>query len=343
MRAVILHEHGPADNLRYVEDWPIPEPGPGQVRVRVHAAALNRLDVWVRDGWPGIKLKLPHILGADAAGDVEALGPGVTGWTVGTRVVINPGIAPDHYDPEYNGRENLAPGAGILGEDMSGTYAEYIVVPARNLLKLPDNVPYDGAAAAALVYLTAWHSLITRGGLKPGESVLIVGAGGGVNSASIQVAKYAGAKVYVVGSSAAKLEEARRLGADVVIDRSSEDWVKAIGVLTNRRGADVVIDNVGKATLPGSLRAVARGGRILIVGNTSGPIAELDIRYLFSKHISLIGSTMAPQRDFVTVMRLIFEGHLKSIVGATYPLAQAAEAHRALERGDVFGKIVLDI
>jgi NADPH:quinone reductase-like Zn-dependent oxidoreductase len=343
MRAVLLDQHGPADNLRYVTDHPFPEPGVGMVRLRVRAAALNRLDIWVRDGWPGIKLPLPHILGADAAGDVDAVGPHVEGWALGERVVVNPGISCGSCDECLGGRANLCAHFGILGEDMTGTYAEYIVVPARNLLRLPAHISYAEAAAASLVFLTAWHSLITAGGLRPGERVLIVGAGGGVNSASIQVAHYAGARVLVVGSSAEKLEQARALGADVTIDRSAEDWSKAVFRLTERQGVDVVVDNVGAETLFGSIRALRRGGRILIVGNTSGPRTEIDLRYVFGKHIRLIGSTMAPHQDFVAVMRLIFEGRLRPVVGASFPLERAADAHRALESGAVFGKIVLEV
>ncbi|HRE49361.1 MAG TPA: zinc-binding dehydrogenase [Aggregatilineales bacterium] len=344
MRAVIIQAHGGVDQLRYIEDFPTPTPQAGEVRVRVRAAALNRLDIWVRNGWEGIKLTLPHILGADAAGEIDALGGGVKGIAVGDRVVINPGITLEGYDPLWEGRENLAPEFRILGEDMSGTYCEYVCVPARNVLKLPDHVGYNESAAAALVFLTAWHSLITRGGLRAGESVLIVGAGGGVNSASIPIAKYAGATVYVVGSSAAKLEEAAALGADHLIDRSLDpDWARAVYKLTGRAGVDVVVDNVGKDTYFQSIRAVKRGGRILTVGNTSGALMELDLRYVFSKQISLIGSTMAPRRDFITVMNLIFAGKLTPKVGAVYPLAEAAAAHIALERGDVFGKIVLTV
>jgi NADPH:quinone reductase-like Zn-dependent oxidoreductase len=242
-----------------------------------------------------------------------------------------------------SGRENLCEQFTIRGEGRAGTCAEYVVASARNLLRLPDHVSYAAAAAAALVYLTAWHSLITRGQLRPGETVLIVGAGGGVNSASIQVAKLAGAKVYVVGSSANRLEQARALGADELIDRSAEDWSKAIFKRTNRRGVDVVVDNVGQETLHGSIRAVRKGGRILIVGNTSGPQTEIDLRYVFSKHISIIGSTMAPHSDFMTAMGLIFEGKLRPVIGATYPLERTADAHRALEKGEVFGKIVIEI
>jgi NADPH:quinone reductase-like Zn-dependent oxidoreductase len=343
MRAVQFDQHGPAENLHVVDDYPVPEPGEGEVRVRVRASALNRLDIWVRNGWPGIKLPLPHIPGADAAGDVDKLSPGVTDWAVGERVVIDPSLSCGKCDFCRRGEENLCDQFKIKGEDVPGTAAEYIVVPARNLLKLPDQVSYNAAAAAGLVYLTAWHSLITKGQLRPGESVLIIGAGGGVNTASIQIAKLAGATVYVVGSSAAKLEQARSLGADELIDRSAEDWSKAVFQRTKRRGIDVVVDNVGKETLFGSIRSVRRGGRILIVGNTSGPIAEVDLRYIFRKHISIIGSTMAPHGDFVTVMRLVFEGKLNPPIGAVYPLEQAAEAHRVLEQGESFGKIVLEL
>jgi NADPH:quinone reductase-like Zn-dependent oxidoreductase len=343
MRAVLLEQHGPADNLKYVKDYPVPEPGAGEVRVRVRAAALNRLDLWVRSGWPGIKLPLPHILGADAAGDIDKLGPGVEGWAVGERVVIDPSVSCGRCEYCRSGRQNLCSHFKILGEDTSGTYAEYIAISARNLLKLPDHVSHATAAAAALVYGTAWHSLVTKGGLRPGESVLVVGAGGGVNTASIQIAKLAGAKVYVVGSNADKVAQAKALGADEGIDRSAEDWSKAVFRLTNKRGVDVVVDNVGKETLFGSIRAVSKGGRILIVGNTSGPLAEVDLRYLFSKHITIIGSTMAPHSDFVTVMNLVFAGKLAPPIGAIFPLERAADAHRLMEQGDTFGKIVLEV
>ncbi len=343
MRAILLDQHGPVENLRFVTDHAIPEPGEGEVRIRVRVAALNRLDIWVRNGWPGIKLPLPHILGADAAGDIDQIGPGVVGWSVGDRVVIDPSVSCGRCEYCRSGRQNLCDSFGIRGEHTIGTYAEYIVIAARNLLKLPDHVSYAQAAGAALVYLTAWHSLITKGNLRPAETVLIVGASGGVNTASIEIAKFAGAYVYVVGSSAAKLEQATALGADEVIDRSAEDWSKAMFKRTNRRGVDVVVDNVGKDTLFGSIRSVRKGGRILIVGNTSGPLAEVDLRYIFSKQISIIGSTMAPHSDFVTVMQLVFDGKLKPPISATYPLEQAADAHRALEQGDMFGKIILEV
>jgi NADPH:quinone reductase-like Zn-dependent oxidoreductase len=340
MRAVVIDQHG--SNVRYTEDFLVPEPGEGCVRVQVRAAALNRLDLWVRDGIPGLKLHMPHILGADAAGEVAHIGNGVTEFTVGDRVVVNPGMFCGKCDMCRSGHDNLCQFFGILGEHTPGTLADYLVVPARNLLKLPSHVPFADAAAASLVYLTAWHSLITRGRLKAGESVLVVGSGGGVNSASIQIAKLAGAKVYAVASNAEKAERAKALSADVVIDRSAEDWSKAIFKATDRRGVDVVVDNVGKDTLFNSIRSVRRGGRILIVGNTSGYDAQIDLRYIFSKQIEIIGSTMAPHADFVTVMQMVFEGRLKPVIGARFALADAAQAIHTLEHGDVFGKIVLE-
>ncbi|MFQ3565835.1 MAG: zinc-binding dehydrogenase [Aggregatilineales bacterium] len=342
MRAAVLYEHGGPEVLQ-IADLPIPQPGPGQVRLRMRAAALNRLDLWVRAGWPGLKLTMPHIVAADGAGVVDMLGDGVTGFAPGDRVGINPTVV----DPDCllrHGTEEACLDIAIMGEHAPGVAAEYALVPARNLIKLPDHVSFTEAAAAGLVYVTAWHSLITRGGLRPGESVLIVGAGGGVNTASLQIAKLAGCQVYVVGSSAEKCAQAAALGADVVINRADEpNWSKAVYNATRKQGVDVVVDNVGQATLFDSIRSVKRGGRILIVGNTSGPQVELDIRYLFAKQISLIGSSMGPTRDFVRVMTLVFEGMLKPVIGATLPLEEIAEGHRLLEAGAVFGKVVLEI
>lgn len=343
MRAAVFYEHGPRDVLRVVEDLPVPEPGRGEVRLRMKAAALNRLDLWVRNGWEGLKLKLPHITCADGAGIVDAVGEGVTQFAPGDRVGINPTIIEAEKLLEYGGEDDV-PKIGILGEDAPGVAAEYVVLPARNLIKLPDHVSFNEAAAAGLVYVTAWHSLISRGGLKAGESVLVVGAGGGVNSASIQIAKLAGAFVYVVGSSEEKCAQAKALGADVVINRAAEpNWAKAVFTASGRQGVDVVVDNVGAATLYDSIRSLRRNGRVLIVGNTSGPKVEIDTRFLFARQISLIGSSMGPTRDFRRVMGLVFSGALKPVIGAVLPLDQVVEAHRLLEEGAVFGKVVLEI
>ena len=342
MRAVWIKENGGLDVLTYGE-LPEPTPGPGEVLVRLKAAALNRLDLWTRNGWPGIKIDFPFILGADGAGEVAVLGEGVTEWEVGTPVSINANLGCGECDFCRAGYENRCASWGLLGETRAGTYAEYVAVPARNLKRMPNNFDPLQAAAAGLVFHTAWHSLITRGQLRPGETVLIVGASGGVNTASIQIAKYAGAEVIVVGSDQGKLALAASLGADQLLDRSEdENWSRTIYKLTDKRGVDVVVDNVG-TTYYHSFRAACKGGRILTVGNTGGPKLEIDNRYVFGKHLSLIGSTMGTLQDYHTVMDLVFQGKLKAVMDKAFPLEEAAAAQERLESGAQLGKITLSI
>jgi len=342
MKAVLFHTHGGLEVLEYT-DFPTPKPGPGEALVRLKAAALNGLDLWVRAGWPGIKLEYPHIPGADGAGEVVALGSGVTNRAIGERVVINSNLGCGECEACLAGFDNRCRAWGLLGETRRGTYAEYVAVPARNLVPLPAGFDERSAAAAALVFHTAWHSLIARGGLRTGESVLVVGASGGVNTACIQIAKLTGATVYVVGSNAEKLSIAESLGADHLIDRSQEEnWPKIVYQLTGKRGVDVVVDNVG-TTLPLSFRAACKGGRILTVGNTGGPKVEIDNRFIFAKHLSLIGSTMGTQKDFKAVMELVFAGHLKPVLDRSFPLAEARAAQERLEKGEQMGKITLEI
>ncbi len=340
MKALCFFEHGDLEVMQYT-DVPDPAPGPGEVLVQVKACALNHLDIWVRRGWPGLKLAMPHWGSADVAGVVAGLGEGVTGWQLGQRVVVDPGLS--HTEDEFTrrGEDSLSPGYRILGEQVRGGAAEYVVVPARNLLAMPENLDYPAAAAPLLVGLTAWRMLIHRAGLRAGESVLVLGAGGGVNSMAIQIARLAGATVYAVTSSAQKVARALELGADVVLDRSQVDWGREIYRLTGKRGVDVVVDNVGSATLNVSMRAVARGGRIVIVGNTSGPYAEIDIRFIFAKQISLIGSTMGSHQDFLDVTALLWAGKLEPVIDRVMPLSQGREAFAIMERGEQFGKIVL--
>lgn len=342
MKAVLFHKHGGPEVLEYT-DFPTPEPGPGEALVRLKAAALNGLDLWVRAGWPGIKLEYPHIPGADGAGEVVALGFGVTNRAIGERVVINSNLGCGKCEACLAGFDNRCRAWGLLGETRRGTYAEYVAVPARNLVLLPEGFDERSAAAAALVFHTAWHSLIARGGLRAGESVLVVGASGGVNTACIQIAKLTGAMVYVVGSNAEKLSIAESLGADHLIDRSQEEnWPKIVYQLTGKRGVDVVVDNVG-TTFPLSFRAACKGGRILTVGNTGGSTVEIDNRFIFAKHLSLIGSTMGTQKDFKAVMELVFAGRLKPVLDRSFPLAEARAAQERLEKGEQMGKITLAI
>lgn len=340
MKAVLLNQHGGLENLHLAE-IDDPEPGPQEVRVKLKAAALNHVDLWVLAGWPGINLEYPHILGADGAGLVDKLGSAVTSFEPGDRVVINANLSCGHCQFCLAGQDQMCVDWELLGETVRGTYAEHVVVPAANLLPLPADFSFTEAAAAGLVFHTAWHSLITRGGLQAGETVLIVGASGGVNTASLQIAKLAGAMTYVVGSNQDKLDLAASLGADVLIDRSKEDWSKAVFQATNRRGVDVVVDNVGKGSMPSSLRAARKGGRILTVGNTGGPKYELDHRYLFAKHLSIIGSTMGNRSDFAKVMGLVFEGRLQAVLDQTYPLEQVQQAESRLQAGEQMGKITL--
>jgi NADPH:quinone reductase-like Zn-dependent oxidoreductase len=340
MKALYFEQHGELDVVKY-GDVPNPEPGPGEVLIRVRACALNFLDIWVRRGWPGLNLEMPHWCGADVAGEIDGIGPDVSGWQVGQRVVVDPGINLSEDEYTRRGESSVSSDYHVLGEHMRGGAAEYLTVPTGNLAAIPDENDFVDAAAPILVTLTAWRMLMHRAALRAGESVLVVGAGGGVNSMAIQIAKLAGASVYVVAANPEKSERARQLGADVVLDRSQVNWGKEIYKLTAKRGVDVVVDNVGKATITTSMQAVARGGRIVIVGNTSGPQAEIDIRFIFAKQISLIGSTMGSHQDFHDVMNLLWSGRLKPVIHRVMPLSEGREAYRMMEAGQQFGKIVL--
>jgi len=382
MKAVLFRQHGGPEVLEYT-DFPTPEPKPGEALIRLRAASLNRMDVMVRNGWAGLKLDLPHIPGADGAGEVvEIVGMNTNGGRVdrgdsrdrietttttfhetsgldtlatdarystselvrvGDSVVINANLGCGQCEFCLDGRDNLCLNWHLLGETIRGTYAEFICVPIKQLYKLPSDFDFHQAAAAALVYQTAWHSLVTRGKIQNGESILIVGAGGGVNTASIQIGKYLGARVIVVGSDANKLKQSESLGADVLIDRSKEeDWSKAVFLATNRRGVDVVVDNVG-TTFMLSLRALRKGGRLLTVGNSGSPRFEIDNRYMFAKHLSIIGSTMSTLDEFKEVMDLVVAGKLRPVMDKTFPLEDAALAQERLWKNENFGKITLDI
>jgi NADPH:quinone reductase-like Zn-dependent oxidoreductase len=342
LKVILFRQHGGPEVLQYA-DFATPQPKAGEVLIRLRAAALNRMDVFVRNGWPGLKLELPHINGADGAGEIIALGEGASGFEIGDRVVINANLGCGECDFCRIGRDNLCRHWHLLGETIRGTYAQYISLPIRQLYKLPADFDLHAAAAAALVYQTAWHSLAQRGMLQAGETVAIIGAGGGVNSASIQVARYLGARVIVVGSNARKLGHAEALGANILIDRSKEaDWSKSIFNVTEKQGVDVVVDNVG-TTFPMSLRALKKGGRLLTVGNSGAPRFEIDNRFIFAKHLSIIGSTMSTRADFSEVMDLVTAGKLKPVLDSRFSLRDAAAAQERLWHGENFGKIILDI
>jgi NADPH:quinone reductase-like Zn-dependent oxidoreductase len=347
MKVVLFHQHGGPEVLEYT-DFPTPNTKPGEALIHLHAAALNRMDVLVRNGWPGLKLEMPHINGADGAGVVVAVGSPLPegeepGMREGDHVVIDANLGCGMCEFCRAGKDNMCLQWHLLGETVRGTYAEYVSLPLKQLYRLPTDFNFHQAAAAALVYQTAWHSLVKRGNLQKDETVLIVGAGGGVNTASVQIAKWIGAQVVVIGSDAKKLEMAESIGADILIDRSKEaDWSKAVFLATNKRGVDVVVDNVG-ITFMQSLRALRKGGRLLTVGNSGGPKFEIDNRYMFAKHLSIIGSTMSTLSEFKAVMDLIVAGKLTPVIDKTYPLKEAAIAQERLWRNENFGKITLDI
>jgi len=343
MKAVIMPRYGGPEVLEYVSDHPQPVAGPDQVVVRVRASALNHLDLFIREGIPTLKLQLPHILGADVAGQVAEVGSDVTDLEVGERVVVNPGIACGACEYCAIGEDSLCVDYRIIGEHLPGGYAEYVAVPARNVARMPSDFPWETAAAAPLVYMTAWRLLISRARVRPGEDVLILGAGSGVSTAAIQIAKLAGCTVYATSSSDEKLAKAKGIGADVLVNYRTMPWSQAVWELTGRRGVDVVLDHVGEATFKDSVRALRRGGRLVSPGATTGPMVELDMRLLFWRQISILGSTMASRREFEEVLKLVFMGRLKPVVDKSFPLREARLAHEYLGRGEQFGKVVLTV
>jgi NADPH:quinone reductase-like Zn-dependent oxidoreductase len=340
MKALAFHEHGGLDKLRY-QEVADPKIGEGDVLVRVRAAALNHLDLFVREGLPGLALPMPFWTGCDIAGDVTEVGAAAQEVAVGDRVAVNPNLYCGRCEFCLRGEHSLCVRYGILGEHIHGGLAEYVKVESRHVVKLPAGLRYEDAAAFILVNMTAWRMLVTQAQLRPGEDLLILGVGGGVSSTAVQIGKLCGARVWVTSSSDEKLERARALGADECINYSKEDWVKVIGQRTGRRGVDVVLENVGAATWKGAIRTVAKGGRIVTCGATSGPIAETDIRLVFWKQLSIIGSTMSNDAEFSTVMSQLFAGRLRAIVDTVMPLREGVEAERRLAEGKQFGKIVL--
>jgi NADPH:quinone reductase-like Zn-dependent oxidoreductase len=340
MRAVVMRAHGGPDVLR-LEELPDPEPGPGHVLVRVEACALNHLDLWVRQGWPGLKLRLPHVLGADVAGTIAAVGPGVAGIPVGQAIVVNPGLSCGRCKECLSGRDNLCREYSILGEDAWGGNAELLVVPAQNVVPRPANVSAAEAAAFPLTFLTAWHMLVGNARLAPGETVVVLGAGSGVGTAAVQIAKLLGARVIATATSDAKLERARALGADDVVNTVTEDLVDAVKRLTGKRGADVIFEHVGKALFAKAILACARGGRIVTCGSTSGPEATIDLRHVFYRQIAILGSTMGSKGDMYTLVAHVAARRLRPVVDRVLPIADIAAAHQLIEDRRQFGKVVL--
>ncbi len=343
MRAFRISRHGGPEVLEWVKIDP-PEPGPGEVLVRIRACALNRLDLWVRKGVPGHEFPLPLIPGSEIAGDIEALGPGVEDLEPGTPTLVAPGHSCGVCERCIGGADHLCPRYGVLGEHRDGGYAEFVVLPRRNILPLPKGMSYVEAAAIPLVFLTAWHMLVERARLQPLEDVLIHAAGSGVSSAGIQIARLLGARrIIATAGSEAKLEKARELGATHTINYTTTDFVAATREATERKGVEVVLDHVGGETFEKSLRALAWAGRIVLCGATTHHKAAINLRAVFFKSLSILGSTMGPQADLRRVARLCEAGRLRAVVDRTFPLEEAPAAQRVLENRDQFGKIVLTV
>lgn len=339
MKAAIFSEFGGPEVVR-LHDVEVPEPGPGEVRVAVRAAAMNHLDLWIRRGLP-LQITMPHIGGSDIAGLVDAVGPGVEGIQAGTRVVVDPSLQYEWYQGPSSGPGLPGPEFRIIGEHTQGGFAEFCVVPAANLVEVPDGIPFEKAAAASLVGVTAWRALMVRGGLRAGESVLITGASGGVSTMAVQMARLAGARVFAVTKGAENVERTRALGAHVVYDREREDWARQVFKDTGREGVDLVLDSVGQAVWPSCLKALGVGGRLVTFGATTGAAGETEIRLVFWKQLSILGSTMGRPSDYRNAMRLVFDGKVDPVIHEVLPLAEARRAHEMLEAGEVFGKVVL--
>lgn len=348
MKAFVLRATGGEglEHTALVDVPAAPEPGPGEVRVAIKAAALNHLDLYVIRGLPGLPKSLPHILGADGAGVVESVGAGVTAVRPGDRVLINPGIS--DYSCEFclAGEHSLCVQYGILGEHHPGTLAELITIPAHNVLPIPETTPpltWPEAAAFSLVSLTAWRMVVTRAQVKRGEWVLVWGIGGGVSLTALRIATRLGARVIATSSSDAKLARARELGAVVTVNHRTQQVVQVVREATGKRGVDVVVENVGEATWGDSLRCLAKGGRIVTCGGTTGPKLVTDVRPLFWHQYTILGSTMGNAAEYREVVRRLGQGELRPIVDATFPLDRARAAFERLERGDQIGKVAVEI
>jgi len=340
MKAAIFRRHGGPEVIE-VADVPRPSVEQGQVLVSVRAAALNHLDLWARRGLPGLELEFPHIGGSDMAGTVEELGEGVDNLDVGARVLVNPSLWCGRCEWCRKGEESLCLHYKIIGEHLNGGFAQFAAVPARNILPIPDELTFEEAAAVPLVYQTAWRGIISRGRLRPGETVLVTGGSGGVSTAAIQVAKLAGAYVFAVTAGEEKVRSLEELGADIVFDRLSQNFAKEIWLATDKRGVDMIFDSIGEVSWPDLTRALARNGRLVTYGATSGPKGQVDIRLTFWKQLKIIGTTMSSRSEFEEVMSLVFQGELEPVIDVVWPLDEAREAHERLEAGQQFGKIVL--
>jgi NADPH:quinone reductase-like Zn-dependent oxidoreductase len=342
MKAIVFQQHGGPEVLKYAD---VAEPAirPNEVLVRVKACALNHLDLWVRGGIPGVPIPLPHIPGSDVAGEIAQIGAEVSTVRVGQKVVLAPGVTCGKCAACIAGQDNRCRQFTNLGYMIDGGCAEFVRVPEVNCLPYPENLSWEEAASIPLVFQTAWHMLLARAELQPGEDVLILGAGSGVGTAAIQIAKFFGARVLATAGSDEKLQKAKELGADHLINHRTQKIREEVRRITSKRGVDVVFEHVGTATWDDSLASLAPSGRLVTCGATTGYDAKIDLRFLFSRQLSLLGSYMGTKSELHSVMRLVATGRLKPIVDRIFPLAEAAAAHMYLESSFQFGKVVLSV
>jgi NADPH:quinone reductase-like Zn-dependent oxidoreductase len=342
VKAIVMRQHGDPSVLHY-EEYPEPAIGANEVLVRVRACALNHLDLWVRRGLPGVAIPMPHIPGSDVAGEVARVGANVCTVRVGQKVVLAPGVTCGHCPACIAGNDNRCREFTNLGYKIDGGCAEYVRCPEINCMPYPENLDWINAAAVPLVFLTAWHMLINRAQLQPAEDVLVLAAGSGVGIAAIQIAKFFGARVIATGGSDEKLAKAKRLGADEVIHHGTMEIDKEVRKLSGNRGVDVVVEHVGAATWEKSVKSLAPGGRLVICGATTGYDAKLDLLFLFTRQLSLLGSYMGTKDELRTVLKLVAQGRLEPVVDKVFPLEECAAAHKYLEEGKQFGKVVLSV
>ncbi len=340
MRAIVFESFGGPGVLE-AREVPEPEIRPDEVRVRVRACGVNHLDLWVRGGLPGIMPEMPHILGNDVVGEAAAVGAAVRHVAVGQKVIVNPTLSCGACEACMRGDDNLCRQHDVLGRRRQGGYAEYVAVPGANCLPYPERLSWEQAAAVPLVFLTAWHMLVTRARLRAGEDVLVIGAGSGVGSAAVQIARLLGARVIATAGSAAKLERARALGAQETIDHAREDVAARVREITKRKGVEVVCEHVGGRVFETGVAALARDGRLVTCGATTGAKVALDLNVLFGRHLSLMGSWMGRRADMVEVLGHVARGALEPVVDSVLPLAEARRAHERIEARAHFGKVVL--
>ena len=340
MKAIIFREHGGPEKLLY-EDVPDPVISDEEVLIAVKACSINHVDIWVRQGIPAYRPTFPHICGCDVSGIVEAVGRNVVGIRPGERVFVAPGISCFRCAYCLSSQDNMCISYKILGAHVNGGYAQWVAVPAINVLPLSSALSFEEASSFPLVFLTAWHMLITRTQIKPGQEVLILAAGSGVGSAAIQISKLAGAWVIATAGSEEKLEKAKKLGADEVINYRREDFSKKARELTGGKGVDIVFEHVGPDTWQKSLTSLARNGKLVTCGATSGTEARTDIRYIFSRQLSIMGSMMGTRSELLEVTKLMEIGKLKPVIDSVYPLKEACQAHEHIRDRRNFGKVIL--